>query len=91
MLSVDHPWTEGIDEGVVQTGAQRQECLGKARAGQPGICGAMGKRAGESKTRARQGGMQRWSRAQLYGWRCSGRAKRRAKRALAIRLQQAQD
>jgi hypothetical protein len=24
--------------------------------------------------------MQRWSRAQLYGWRCSERAKRRAKR-----------
>jgi hypothetical protein len=40
-----------------------------------------GKRGGESnKTRAKQGGMQPWNKAQLYGWRWSERAKRRAKR-----------
>jgi hypothetical protein len=62
-----------------QAGARGRECLGKAR--RSGVCKSKGKRGGESnKTRARQGGMQRWSRAQLYGWRCSERAKRRAKR-----------
>ena len=61
-----------------QAGARERECLGKAR--RSVVCKAKGKRGGEgNKTRARQGGMQRWSRAQLYGWRCSERAKRRAK------------
>jgi hypothetical protein len=78
-VSVDRPWTNVVDEGKVQAGAQRQKCLDKAR--RLGVYKAKGKRGGESnKTRAKQGGMQRWSRAQLYGWRCSERAKRRAKR-----------
>lgn len=48
---------------------------------------AEGKRGGESnKTRAKQGGIWRCSRALLYGWRCSERAKRRAKRGTSDKI-----